>query len=176
MSLGWAGLRDQAPELAGRAQEVLEDAGFVMLGTIRRDGSPRISPVEIQLVEGELMMVMIPHTHKAADILREPRVVLQSPVGDAADPGLEVKLSGRVSVRTEESLKEALADRIEEVSGWRPERDWLFLSVAIGAVSLIEWQRGEMIMTRWDPELGVRGPERRRLDMAAGRYREITAP
>ncbi|MGH8945534.1 MAG: pyridoxamine 5'-phosphate oxidase family protein [Acidimicrobiia bacterium] len=171
----WAELEAAAPELAARGRSLIERLGFVFVGTIRRDGSPRISPVEAHLVGGQLMLVMIPGTRKARDVGRDSRVVLQSPITDAADPGHELKLWGRAVEVDDRVQREATADQIETVSGWRPDPSWSFLALEIESAVLMEWRQGEMLLTRWDRTDGLQPPERRRLDPSGGRYASIGA-
>jgi Pyridoxamine 5'-phosphate oxidase len=166
----WAGFEAAAGDLGVDARALLERHGFVLLGTIRRDGTPRISPVEVHLVGGELMLVLIAGSWKARDVERDPRVVLQSPVADAADPGDELKLRGRL-VPVDAAQAAATAVAVEAASGWRPAESWRFLALDLEAVALIAWRAGEMLLRRWDPSGGLQAPERRRLDIGASRYR-----
>ncbi len=119
-SLRWADFEAAVPELAARGRALIERFGFILAGTIRADGTPRISPVAAHLVSGDLMLVMIPGTQKARDVRRDSRIVLQSPVTGAAEPGAEFKLRGRAAGITGDALRTATADTIETVSGWRP--------------------------------------------------------
>jgi len=96
----WAGFEAAASELAAQRRALIECFGFVLAGTIRADGTPRISPVAAHLVSGDLMLVMIPGTQKARDVLRDSRIVLQSPVTEAAEPGAEFKLRGHAVWRS----------------------------------------------------------------------------
>jgi hypothetical protein len=54
-----------------------------LLGTLRRDGSPRISPVEPYLWEGQLLIGAMAWSPKAADLRRDLRYVLHSAVIDS---------------------------------------------------------------------------------------------
>ena len=74
----WNEFRSVCPELADIGQRRLEERHLCLIGTLRRDGWPRISPVEPYLVDGELMMGMMPGSRKAADLLRDPRLVVHS--------------------------------------------------------------------------------------------------
>jgi hypothetical protein len=67
-----------------------------LLGTLRRDGSPRVSPVGAFFAGGELLIGVMARSAKAADLRRDSRVALQSAVAapDAGEP--ELKLYGRV--------------------------------------------------------------------------------
>jgi hypothetical protein len=151
----WAEFEAAAPDLATRGLELIGRLGFVLLGTIRRDGTPRISPVEARVVEGHLMLVMIRDTHKARDVLRDPRLVLNTPITDAADPGSEFKLRGRAVAVEDRSLAEAAADATEIASGWRPPADWHYFSIEVEDVALMDWDRGELTMTRWSRDGGL---------------------
>jgi hypothetical protein len=157
---GWADFETAAPELAARGRELIDRFGYVLLGTIRRDGTPRISPVEARVVEGHLMIVMIRDTHKARDVLRDPRLVLNTPISDPADPGSEFKLRGRVVVVEDRDLVEDAANATEAASGWRPPVDWHFFTVDLEDAALMDWDRGELTMTRWSRERGLERLER----------------
>lgn len=154
----WADFETAAPELAARGRELIDRLGFVLAGTIRRDGTPRISPVEARVVQGHLMVVMIRGTHKARDVLRDARLVLNTPVTDPADPGSEFKLRGRAIAVDEADLIEATATATEATSGWRPPADWHFFSIEVEDATLMDWEQGQLTMTRWSSE---RGFERR---------------
>jgi len=89
------------PELADIGQRRLEERYLCLIGTLRRDGWPRISPVEPFLVDGDLMMGMMKGSRKAADLLRDPRLVVHSIVTRwEADEG-DVKLYGTAQPVTE---------------------------------------------------------------------------
>ena len=60
----------------------LDAVRLAMLGMLRHDGSPRISPVEPYLVEGQLLVGAMAWSAKADDLRRDPRYVLHSVVPD----------------------------------------------------------------------------------------------
>jgi hypothetical protein len=151
----WADFESAAPELAAQGRELIDRFGFVLVGTIRRDGTPRISPVEARVVQGQLMLVMIRGTHKARDVLRDSRLVLNTPVFDPADPGSELKLRGRAVAVEDRDQLEATARATEAAGGWRPPADWHFFSIGVEDVALMEWDRGALAMTRWVAERGL---------------------
>ena len=55
----WRELRDRQPRLAARAEERLVGPGVLLVITLRRDGTPRLSPVEPYLLEGRLLLSML---------------------------------------------------------------------------------------------------------------------
>lgn len=120
------------------------------------------------------MIVVIPRSRKALDLQHDPRVVVQTPVTRADDLGDEFKVRGHV-VSVDEAQRRATVRAVEAASGWRPERTWTYRSVWIESVAHVSWQGGDMVLTRWDPDRGVRGPQRRRLDMQLGGYELVRA-
>lgn len=58
----------------------LDATGVALLGTLRLDGSPRISPIEPYLADGQLLIGAMAWSQKAADLRRDPRHVLHSAV------------------------------------------------------------------------------------------------
>jgi hypothetical protein len=156
----WADLEAAAPELATSGRELLERFRFVYIGTLRRDGTPRISAVEARIVLGELAMSMIPGSLKARDLRRDPRIALNAPLQHPDDPNEEFKLRGRAVEVRNGRLTEAVAAAIESTSGWRPPLEWPLFAVDIDEAALIAWNAGVMRMSRWSPGEGVRVIER----------------
>ena len=50
----WSSFEAEAPELAAAVRRLLDAHTHKTLATLRRDGSPRISGTESQIVDGEL--------------------------------------------------------------------------------------------------------------------------
>ena len=151
----WTNFEAAAPMLAAQGRELIERFRFVLVGTIRSDGTPRISPVEAHIVRGHLMLVMIPKTLKAGDLLRDPRILVNSPITDPDDPDTEFKLRGRVVEIRDQALREATADAIEATSGWRPPEGWHFFSLDIEEATFLAWQNGVLDLTRWNRDRGL---------------------
>jgi hypothetical protein len=77
---GWRDLEQGAPKIARLGMARLAAVPVAMLGTVRPDGSPRISPVEPCLAGGQLFIGAMAWSGKAADLHRDPRYVLHSVV------------------------------------------------------------------------------------------------
>jgi hypothetical protein len=145
----WADFEAAAPELASLGRERLEGLGFALVGTIRRDGTPRISPVEVRFVQGELAMNMVSDSLKARDLDRDPRILLHSPMLNADDPNDEFKLRGRAVVATDEKLCAAVADLT-----WHPPPPSRAFVLDLESAAFVAWSKGEMTVTRWSTERG----------------------
>ena len=169
--LQWAAFADEAQDLAGDIATLIDRFRFALLGTIRRDGTPRISPVETHLVGEDLMLVMIPRTRKASDVRRDNRVTLQSPIINAGTPGEEYKLRGQALVAVSDHERETAANVVEIYSGWRPRATWLFVAILLWEATHISWSEdGTAVMKRWSLTEGVE-TRNLALDMEFGDYR-----
>ncbi|GEL24445.1 pyridoxamine 5'-phosphate oxidase [Pseudonocardia sulfidoxydans NBRC 16205] len=96
----WSDVEQAEPEFAAKARRILTAYKHLTLATVRADGSPRISGIEIRITDGELTFGSMPDARKGADLLRDPRFALHSATVDPPDdapaqwPG-EVKVAGR---------------------------------------------------------------------------------
>lgn len=93
--MSWARLEAESPDLARRGRERLA-GGLALLGTIRDDGSPRVSPIGVFFIADELVIGVMARSGKARDLRRDPRVALQSLVTAPDEGEPELKLYGRV--------------------------------------------------------------------------------
>ncbi len=155
----WRDLEVSAPEIARLGRERFDEARVGLLGTLRRDGSPRISPIEPYFVGGHLVFGAMSWSLKTRDLQRDPRCVLHSTVSGPSSGEGELKLYGR-AVEADGELRDACGD-----AWWAdrpPESAWVF-SFDVEAATFIEWhyERGQMLVKRWTPERGFRETRRR---------------
>jgi hypothetical protein len=85
-----------APELAAPTRARFEAAGIAILGTVRADGSPRLSPIEVSFHGDRLYVGMMPASKKAVDLARDPRCALLTALADKHDLAGEGKLAATV--------------------------------------------------------------------------------
>ena len=90
----WEEFEAGAPELAELARAEFERHRLVLVGTLRKDGSPRISCVLPYVLDGELYLGMMWHSRKAIDLQRDSRVVLHNPISTNQGDELEISLRG----------------------------------------------------------------------------------
>jgi len=84
-----------APELATLGEQMLDRSGLVMLGTLRKNRCPRISPVEPLFADGELYLGMMWQSLKALDLIRDPRCTVHSPTSNHDGSEGDFKVYGR---------------------------------------------------------------------------------
>jgi Pyridoxamine 5'-phosphate oxidase len=148
----WRDLEQGAPQLARLGLARLQAAGVAMLGTLRPDGSPRISPIEPHLARGQLLVGVMTWSKKAADLLRDPRYVLHSTVTGADNGEGEFKLHGS-AVQASPGLQAAATQ-----TWWsgRPREQAAVFSLRIATALFIEWdiERALMTVHRWSLRAG----------------------
>jgi Pyridoxamine 5'-phosphate oxidase len=88
----WSDIEHAQRRLAGLAQQRLISPGVVLVATIRRDGTPRLSPVEPYVLDGELWLSMMWQSAKARDLLRDPRILVHSAI--SSRDGAKGELNG----------------------------------------------------------------------------------
>jgi hypothetical protein len=105
----WSEVEAQARELSARARERLGAHKHLTLATLRRDGSPRISGIEIDFAEGEVWIGSMPRAVKALDLQRDPRFAVHSG-SDDPDKGWtgDAKFAGRVEEIDDDERKRAI--------------------------------------------------------------------
>ena len=145
--MDWEEFKRADPELAALGEERIEATGLVLLGTLRKNGFPCISPVEPLLTMGRLYLGMMWQSRKALDLLRDPRCTVHTTVSDRHGSEGEFKLYGRgLEVRDPEKRRlygEALYEKI----GIKPEEPEFHLfavdieSAAYAVIRDEEWFR-----------------------------------
>lgn len=146
----WDDLSQSEPRLAELARERLVAPGVLLVVTIRRDGSPRLSPVEPLIVDGDLWLSMMWQSRKASDLLRDDRVLVHSIVTTRDGTEGEVKLRGRAIPVDDLDVRARYCDAVA-VLGWRPEEPWFHLfRIGIEDLTLIRYaQTGDQYVARW---------------------------
>jgi Pyridoxamine 5'-phosphate oxidase len=150
----WGEMEHGAPQIARPGAARLNAARVAMLGTLRRDGSPRISPIETSIANGQLLVGAMTWSAKAADLGRDPRYVLHSTVTGPDSGEGELKLHGLAA-------EAGPARRGKAADGWwsdQPPGKAVLFQLRIGLALFVEWdlERGLMVVHRWSPRDGYR--------------------
>lgn len=96
----WEDVETAEPAFAARVRALFEARKHTTIATVRADGAPRISGIEVRIVDGELTFGSMPGARKGADLRRDPRFALHGPTVDPVEgqeaswPG-EAKVAGR---------------------------------------------------------------------------------
>ena len=153
MAATWQQFASQSPELAALGEAQFARTGLALVGTLRRDGWPRISPVEPFIVDGQLYLGMMWRSVKALDLLRDPRCVVHSTVSDREGTEGEFKVYGRAVEVTNIEERGRLADAVAAVhaaTGFRPEEpEFHCFAIAIESVAYSILQGEEFHRQLW---------------------------
>lgn len=149
----WSTFESAAPELAAEVRKRLDAHTHKTIATIRRDGSPRISGTESQIIEGELWIGSMPEALKAHDLQRDPRFALHSGSDDPPGWTGDAKVAGTA----EEQLDPELVARINGIGG-APEGPSHLFRLDLHEVSTVGMnETGDGIVIRvWTADGGVR--------------------
>ncbi|HEX9375684.1 MAG TPA: hypothetical protein VGB19_05535 [Actinomycetota bacterium] len=153
----WDEFVKACPEIGTPAQERFERDELVLLGTVSKDGWPRISPCEVDFVDGQLTMGMMWRSPKALDLLRGSPLVVHSVQADrhATDP--DIKLSGRAIDLSEPDVREAYRQAIKQRIDWAPDEPKFHLfALDVERAAVLSFANDVETVTLWDPEQGLR--------------------
>ena len=149
----WRDFEAAAPDLARLGRARLEEPGVALLAALRQDGSPRIDPVQVHIVDGHLLFGVM-RSHKRGGLRRDPRCAIHSAVRDPNGAEGEFKAHGRAELVADARLRNA------PEGGW-----WLaFPADAADVYSLDlesavfmhwDWDAGEVAVDRWSATAGV---------------------
>jgi hypothetical protein len=161
--MNWRRFTAEAPELAALGLERLERRDLCLLGTLRRNGWPRISPCEVYIVEGEILLGMMWKSTKALDLLRDPRLTLHTLHCDREGTEGDFKLYGRAIDAPDPTIRRLYGDVLEARIEWRPTEPFHLFSLDVQSAGYIEFGAGRRAL-RWTSDRGVervRHPEER---------------
>ncbi len=167
----WAELQAAEPEFAERLRVVFDSRRHKVLATLRKDGSPRLSGIEVSLEDGEAWIGSMPGSRKGADLARDPRLAVQvtSEDPDPENPSAwagDARLSGSASIvddlsrlRAMASGEDASADAEQVVA---EEGAGLLYRVDItdAVLARVADTNDHMVIESWSPKRGYQSVDR----------------
>lgn len=144
MGASWHEVAEDAPELAETVRGRFAANRHHVIGTVRADGSPRLSGTEVDIGPEHVRLGFMVDSQKLKDVARDPRVEIHSA---PLDPDLrdgDARIRGRV---------------VYEGPTEGPKGSQFV--VEIDAVSLVEVDGEELVLTVWTPAGGLRQIRRR---------------
>lgn len=99
----WGEFAAREPAFAERVRALFDAHRHKTMATLRADGSPRISGIELEFRDGQLGFGSMASARKGADLRRDPRLALHSATIDPIEgrhaewPG-EAKIAGRAII------------------------------------------------------------------------------
>lgn len=157
-SRSWGGFAGEAPEFATFVRERLEAHRHRVMATLRVDGSPRLSGIELTIRGGELWIGGLPDSRKFDDLRRDPRLAVHSGSDDPPAFRGDARVSGiAVFVDDETARADFLA-----AAGGGPPGPFELVRVEINEVSAVEEAptHDHLIISAWRPGTPVKRSER----------------
>ncbi|WP_116452270.1 pyridoxamine 5'-phosphate oxidase family protein [Blastococcus litoris] len=150
----FADVEAQEPEFAARVRATFDAHRHKYLATLRRDGSPRISGIEMSFVGGEPWLAGMPGSVKFTDLRRDPRFMLHSGSPEPESFEADAKLAGRALpvTGTEERAGFATA------AGLPPgDLGFELFRVELDQVVLValDEEKTALVVTSWRPGTGL---------------------
>lgn len=151
--VSWGWFEEQAPELAERIRLRFESHLHVVMATLRRDGSPRLSGMEAPIRDGHLWLGMMPDSLKVADLQRDPRFALYSSpdteellLGDA-------RIDGRAVAATPAEVDLFVAGHRMPIDD--PHNAMVLFTAHISRATLTRVEGQELVIDTWTPTDGL---------------------
>jgi hypothetical protein len=149
---GWTEFAGAAPRIADIFERRHAATGqLCMLGTLRPDGWPRVSPMEPTFFEGELWIGGMPGTAKFRDLVRDPRFTLHTATTDTHVGDGDAKVWGVVEDVLDADLHERYAEALFARTGFdlRGQVFEHFFRADIGGAASVEVIDGHLDITAW---------------------------
>jgi hypothetical protein len=164
----YADVEHAVPDLADRVRAVLSSTTNAVLGTIRRDGSPRLSGADAYFHDGQLRIWSMPQARKGEDLRRDPRLAVHSIPWDsrrlrdgAADVGAaDAKVDGRAVQVTDAGEQTSFREWLQAERGAQPPDDWDLFNIDVDAVTAVFVDDGQLVIDRWSTGEGRRTTRR----------------
>ena len=156
----WDEFTAAGSDLAKLAQERFERDQVVMLGTVRADGRPRLSPCEVDFAGGRVLFGMMWRSPKARDLIRDPRLTVHSVPSDKANAGGDVKLYGVAVDEQEPGLRAEFCRVIQARIDWQPTEPYHLYSLDVTEAAYVRFTDEVQYVWRWDPSAGLRQEEK----------------
>jgi len=144
----------EEPEFAARVRAAFDAHAHKFLATLRRDGSPRISGIEMHFVAGEPWLAGMPGSVKFTDLRRDPRFALHSGSSEPDAFDGDGKLGGRAIPVIDPDERAAYAGK----AGVAPEHmGFELFRVDLDQVVLVALndEKTALVISSWRPGAGL---------------------
>ncbi|MGW7085717.1 pyridoxamine 5'-phosphate oxidase family protein [Streptomyces sp. NPDC054871] len=154
----WAAFSAAEPAFARTAEERFGLFTHHVLATLRKDGSPRTTCLEVRFLYGEFWLGMMPNSMKALDLHRDPRFSIQANPGAGTETaGGDIRISGRAIAADDPEL---IARYTGEVDPPDPEAFHLFRTELTEVVRTYIEDGKYLAVQLWKPGAAARTTRR----------------
>jgi len=150
----FAEVESAEPAFATRVRAAFDAHAHKFLATLRRDGSPRLSGIEMKFVAGEPWLAGMPGSVKFTDLRRDPRFALHSGSSEPDAFTADAKLSGRATAVIDDEERR----RFAEAAGLPPEHmGFELFRVDLDQVVAVHLndEKNALVIASWRPGRGL---------------------
>lgn len=152
----WRVIEQAKPLFAGRVRSLFEAGRHKTIATLRADGSPRISGIECEFREGDLVFGSMAGARKGIDLKRDPRFAVHGPTFHPLEgredewPG-EAKIAGRATTPGVSTIGDV---------GEQSDGEMFVADITEVVITSLNVDAGRLVIESWTPERGLRRVER----------------
>ena len=155
----FADVESEEPEFAARVRAAFDAHAHKVLATLRADGSPRVSGIEMSFVGGEPWLAGMPASVKFDDLRRDPRFALHSGSAEPAAFRADAKLSGRAVPVTADADRAAFAEDAG-IGGQHMEFELFRVDLDQVVLVALNDEKTALIISSWRPGKGLTNASR----------------
>ncbi len=148
----WKQFEEEAAELAAQVRARFEAHESHVLATIRKDGSPRVSGIEVDFKGAELTFGSMLGAVKARDLQRDGRCAIHAHPGDG-----DAKIAGVAAEVLGHEEKQAMTTGTEPPGDFHAFR----LDLAEAVLTTVDQEEQLMVIQLWRPGQAVKVIKRR---------------
>jgi len=141
----WSDFERQAPTLAAAVRGRLTAMLHTILGTLRADGAPRLTGLEVHFGDGELWLAMMPNSRKADDLRRDPRFSVHS-APDVSMVDGDAKVSGVARLVNDDATRDRFAATLPQAP---PSSGFALFRADLTDASLARVEGDSMVIDIW---------------------------
>ena len=155
----WREIEQAEPEFAARVRRLFDAGRHKTIATLRADGSPRISGIECEFVDGELRFGSMPGARKGADLERDPRFALHGPTFHPEE-GNEREWPGEAKIAGRATPAGPVASEGADESTEQPEGRMFVADISEVVITGLNDEATMLVVESWTPQRGLRRVER----------------
>lgn len=166
----WQDILSSQPDFAARVQALFDSRTHKLLATLRKDGSPRLSGIEVTFSDGDVWIGSMLESRKNDDLARDPRLALfvssddppkDNPsawAGDARVSGVAQPVDDSERLRSMSGGDERPAN---ESGGEEPDGVLYCIDITEVVLTRVASTNDHLLIESWTPGHGYRQIRRR---------------
>ncbi|HAP76221.1 MAG TPA: pyridoxamine 5-phosphate oxidase [Acidimicrobiaceae bacterium] len=155
----WGEIEAAEPEFAARVRALFDAGRHKTIATLRADGSPRISGIECEFVDGQLGFGSMPGARKTDDLRRDPRFALHGPTFHPVE-GQEKDWPGEAKIAGTAIANGSVAGPGSETGEEGPQGDAFVADITEVVLTGLNADATMLVIEWWTPASGLRRIER----------------